>query len=90
MQLPLPAAPAWVELSTNLCEDFTITDNRKTHTRVFSSSGIYGISGISMDIPEISMFQDPATHCHQIRRHTFTLYLITGDMKQLRMSTFKE
>ena len=34
------------------------------------SGGIYGISGISMDIPEISMFQDPATHCHQIRRHT--------------------
>ena len=34
------------------------------------SGGIYGISGISMDIPEISMFQDPAIHCHQIRRHT--------------------
>ena len=24
-----------------------------------------------------------------IRRHTLTLYLITGDMEQLRMSTFK-
>ena len=54
------------------------------------SGGIYGISGISMDIPVISMFQDPATHCHQIRQHTLTLYLVTGDMKQLRMSTFKE
>ena len=42
-----------------------------------------------MDIPDISMFQDPATHCHQIRQHTLTLYLVTGDMKQLRMSTFK-
>ena len=41
-----------------------------------SSSGIYGVSGISMDIPEISMFQDPATHCHQIRRHTLTFYLV--------------
>ena len=55
-----------------------------------TSGGIYGISRISMDIPEISMFQDPATHCHQIRQHTLTLYLVTGDMKQLRMSTFKE
>ena len=26
------------------------------------SSGIYGVSGISMDIPVISIFQDPATH----------------------------
>ena len=34
-----------------------------------------------MDIPEISMFQDPVTHCHQIRQHTLTLYLVTGDMK---------
>ena len=27
-----------------------------------ASSGIYGVSGISMDIPVISIFQDPATH----------------------------
>ena len=27
-----------------------------------NSSGIYGVSGISMDIPVISIFQDPATH----------------------------
>ena len=29
---------------------------------LYNSGGIYGISGISMDIPEISMFQDPATY----------------------------
>ena len=29
---------------------------------VLASSGIYGVSGISMDIPVISIFQDPATH----------------------------
>ena len=45
---------------------------------VIFSSGIYGVSGISMDIPEISMYQDPATHCHQIRRHTLTFYCSTG------------
>ena len=28
---------------------------------LLSSSGIYGVSGISMD----SIFQDPATHCHK-------------------------
>ena len=47
------------------------------------------MAGMAIAIPGILMFQDPATHCHQIRRHTLTLYLITGDMKQLRMSTFK-
>ena len=47
------------------------------------------MAGMAIAIPGILMFQDPATHCHQIRRHTLTLYLITGDMEQLRMSTFK-
>ena len=47
------------------------------------------MAGMAIAIPGILMFQDPATHCHQIRRHTLTLYLITGDMTQLRMFTFK-
>ena len=29
------------------------------------SGGIYGVSGISMDIPEISMFHKQVTLCHQ-------------------------
>ena len=33
-----------------------------TKTYKKTSSGIYGVSGISMDIPVISIFQDPATH----------------------------
>ena len=30
-----------------------------------TSGGIYGVSGISMDIPEISMFHKQVTLCHQ-------------------------
>ena len=36
-----------------------------TVPRCITSGGIYGVSGISMDIPEISMFHKQVTLCHQ-------------------------
>ena len=35
------------------------------NTLVPPSGGIYGVSGISMDIPGISMFHKQVTLCHQ-------------------------
>ena len=37
--------------------------NARRNFLVTCSGGIYGVSGISMDIPEISMFQDQAVLC---------------------------